>query len=73
MAQERLEELRSQGYAVEKVVVDVDALLEWCGKKGLRMVNARARSMYVTEQLEAKGENATEKKTAPKNRLSHMD
>jgi hypothetical protein len=49
-ARERFKELRTEGYSVEKVVVDVDALLEWCGRKRIG-VDARSRSNYVVEKL----------------------
>lgn len=49
-AEERLQELRSSGFRVEKVDVHSEALILWCNERGLE-INGKARSRYVAERL----------------------
>jgi len=55
-AEERLQELRSSGFRVEKVDVDSEALILWCNERGLE-INGEARSRYVAERLSELDQN----------------
>jgi hypothetical protein len=55
-AEERLEELRSSGFQVEKVDVHSEALILWCNERGLE-INGEARSRYVAERLSELDQN----------------
>lgn len=43
--------------SVEKVGVDIEALMAWCNARGLT-VNAKARTQYVSEKLREKYEDS---------------
>lgn len=49
-ANEALRKFESQGQKVEKVQIDVQALVSWCKAKGLP-VNGKSRSEYVATVL----------------------
>ena len=49
-ALDALRKLESQGQRIEKVHINVDALVSWCRGKGLP-VNSRSRAQYVSTVL----------------------
>lgn len=49
-AERALREMRESGMRVEKVAVDLEALLAWCQRQELE-VDAHARALYVAEAL----------------------
>jgi hypothetical protein len=51
LAEQQIRELSATGLDVEKVDVDVNALLLWCNAQGLP-VNAQSRARYVSEALQ---------------------
>jgi hypothetical protein len=55
MAEKRAEELRQQGYACCKVIVDVEELLSWCNLRN-RAVDSEARAEFVISKLHAHDE-----------------
>jgi hypothetical protein len=49
-AEQKLTELKADGWRVEKVDVDSEQLIVWCNERGLE-VNAQARSRYAADKL----------------------
>jgi hypothetical protein len=49
--------IEREGQRVEKVYVDVDALVSWCNTKGLP-VNGSSRAQYVSTVLQQRNGNA---------------
>ena len=58
LAEEKIQELRSNGLRVEKVDVHSEELILWCNERGLE-INAEARSRYAAERLSKLDQNAS--------------
>lgn len=52
-ANEAIRNLRRAGARVERVVIDIEELVEWCGHKG-RAVDSSARAEFTSEKLREK-------------------
>jgi hypothetical protein len=48
MAERTLQELTAQGYAVRRVPIDVDALLQWCRAHN-KAIDGKARAEYTSQ------------------------
>ena len=53
LASQKCEELEKLGVSLQKVDIDVNALLMWCGMRNLP-VDGKSRARFVTEKLRAR-------------------
>jgi hypothetical protein len=47
-AERKVRQLEAEGFAVEKVMIDVDHMVAWCRRKGYRVNDSKARAAYGT-------------------------
>jgi len=56
-AERLIRQFAAQGIAVEKVLIDIDALVRWCRREGYR-IDQKGRAAYGAMLLASKGQLA---------------
>jgi hypothetical protein len=54
-ANRKVRQLETEGFTVEKVLIDVDDMVAWCRRRGYRVNDSKARAAYGAALLMVRG------------------